>query len=84
MRSGFEKLIMSRPTRVCFAFLAGTISAITVVAVFGLFAANFRHLRGPFLGTDAALLVAATCGSVVAIRVLRSGTKRRPMSYRYK
>ena len=82
MRSGFEKLIMSRPTRVCFALLAGTVSAITVVAVFGLFAANFRHLRGP--GTDAALLVAVTCGSVVAIRVLRSGTKRRPMSYRFK
>ncbi len=82
MRSGFEKLIMARPTRVCFALLAGTISAITVVAVFALLAANFRQLRGP--ATDAAILVAVTCGSVVAIRVLRSGTKRRPMSYRFK
>jgi hypothetical protein len=70
---------MSRPTRVCFAFLAGTVSAITVVAVFGLFDDNFRPLRGPFSAE-----AAVTCGSVVAIRVLRSGTKRRPMSYRFK
>jgi hypothetical protein len=84
MRPGFEKLIMARPTLVCIALLAGTVSAITVVAVFGLFVANLRHSMGPFSGTEAALLVAVPCGSVVAIRVLRSGRKRRPMSYTFK
>lgn len=76
MRPGFERLFMSRSTRVCVALLAGVVSTIAVIAIFGVFASIFGHFTGPFSIFEAAI----PFGSVVAIRVLRSGQQRRSVS----
>lgn len=83
MKSGFKKLFKARPIRVGIAFLAGIVSAISVLAGFGMMTPNFRHSIGGFSFFEVALLVAVPCGSAVAVRVLRSGRKQRPMTYRF-